>query len=107
MAKPVVASSENFKALVMDSEKVSIIDFWAPWCGYCVRMAPVFDAIAEELGDKVNFVKVNTDEQMELARMFKIEVLPTFIIVKNGEIVDRKIGYLAKEDLQAAIEAAL
>lgn len=107
MAKPVVGTAENFKSLVIDSEKVSIIDFWAPWCGYCVRMAPVFEALAEEMGAEVNFVKVNTDEQMELARMFRIEVLPTFVIVKNGEIVDRKVGYLAKEDLAEAVKAVL
>lgn len=105
--KPVDLTAENFKSEVMDSDKVSIIDFWAPWCGYCVRMSPVFDELAAELGDKVNFSKVNTDEQPALAREFKIEVLPTFIIMKNGEILDRKVGYVAKEDLKAAIEAAL
>ena len=84
---------------------VTVVDFWAPWCGYCVRMMPIFEALSEELGDKVVFAKVNTDEVVELAKEFSIEVLPTFAIIKNGEVVDRKIGFLPKGDLQAAIES--
>lgn len=105
--KPEVGTVENFKSLVMENSKVSIVDFWAPWCGYCVRMSPVFDALAEQFGDRANFVKINTDEQMDLAREFKIEVLPSFIIIKDGVEVDRKIGYIAQEDLAAALEAVL
>lgn len=86
---------------------VTVIDFWAPWCGYCVRMMPIFEALSEELGDKVVFAKVNTDEVVELAKEFKIEVLPTFAIIKNGEVVDRKIGYIPQNELKAAIEAQL
>ena len=73
---------------------VTVVDFWAPWCGYCVRMMPIIEEIAGELEGKANFVKVNADE-----------VLPTFVILKDGEVVDRKIGFLPKGDLQAAIES--
>ncbi|MDY3974079.1 thioredoxin [uncultured Veillonella sp.] len=96
---------ENFKADVLEFDGVSIVDFWAPWCGYCVRMMPIFEELAGELGDKVNFAKVNTDEVAALAQQFNVEVLPTFAIVKNGEVVDRKIGFVPKEELKAAIEA--
>lgn len=86
---------------------VTVIDFWAPWCGYCVRMMPVFEEIAGQLAGKVNFAKVNSDEETELARQLSIEVLPTFVIMKDGQVVDRKIGFLPKGDLLAAIEAHL
>ena len=84
---------------------VTVIDFWAPWCGYCVRMMPIIEEIAGELEGKANFVKVNTDEEPSLARDLQVEVLPTFVILKDGEVVDRKIGYMPKGDLQGAIES--
>ena len=84
---------------------VTVIDFWAPWCGYCVRMMPIIEEIAGELEGKANFVKVNADEEPELARNMQVEVLPTFVILKDGEVVDRKIGFLPKGDLQGAIES--
>ena len=84
---------------------VTVIDFWAPWCGYCVRMMPIVEEIAGELEGKANFVKVNTDEEPSLARDLQIEVLPTFVILKDGKVVDRKIGYMSKGDLQGAIES--
>ena len=84
-----------------------VLDFWAPWCGYCVRMMPVFEEIASQLAGKVNFAKVNSDEETELARQLSIEVLPTLVIMKDGQVVDRKIGFLPKGDLLAAIEAHL
>ena len=84
---------------------VTGIDVWAPGCGYCVRMMPIIEEIAGELEGKANFVKVNTDEEPSLARDLQVEVLPTFVILKDGEVVDRKIGYMPKGDLQGAIES--
>lgn len=106
MANIAEVTTANFKEAI-SSKEVAIVDFWAPWCGYCVRMMPVFEALAEELGDKVAFVKVNTDEDVELAKEYQVEVLPTFAIIKNGEVVDRKIGYVPQNELKAAIEAHL
>lgn len=97
----------DFAGAVVNGDKVAVVDFWAPWCGYCVRMAPVFEEVAGALSDKVNFFKVNTDEEFELARQYQIEVLPTFAIFKNGEMVDKKIGYVPASELKAFIEASL
>ena len=92
---------------LLNQDGVTLIDFWAPWCGYCVRMMPIVEEIAGEMEGKANFVKVNADEETDLARALQVEVLPTFVVVKNGEVVDRKIGYLPKGDLQGAVEAQL
>lgn len=84
---------------------VTVLDFWAPWCGYCVRMMPIFEELANELADKATFAKINTDEETDLARRYQIEVLPTFLVIKDGQVVDRKVGYLPKSELQETIEA--
>ncbi|WP_127008896.1 thioredoxin [Veillonella sp. CHU110] len=107
MSAIIDVTTANFKEVVSTNDKVTVVDFWAPWCGYCVRMMPVYDELAAALGDKVTLTKVNTDEQPELAQFFKIEILPTFAIFKNGEIVDRKIGFIPLEELKAAVEAHL
>ena len=107
MSAIIDVTSPNFKEVVATIDNVTVVDFWAPWCGYCVRMMPVYDELAAALGDKVTLTKVNTDEQPELAQFFKIEILPTFAIFKNGEIVDRKIGFIPLEELKAAVEAHL
>lgn len=97
----------DFKAAVEENTKVTVVDFWAPWCGYCVRMMPIFEGLDKKNGDKVDFVKVNTDEEPELARQYNVEVLPTFLVVKNGEVVDKKVGFIPENELLAAIEKAL
>ncbi|WP_251425013.1 thioredoxin [Veillonella agrestimuris] len=90
---------------LLEQGGVAVIDFWAPWCGYCIRMMPVVEEIAGELEGKATIVKVNADEEPDLARELQVEVLPTFVIIKDGKVVDRKIGFLPKGDLQGAIEA--
>lgn len=106
MQNIIEAKTADFSAAIA-GEQLTIVDFWAPWCGYCVRMMPLFEELAAEYDGKVKFIKVNTDEEPQLAMQYKIEVLPTFAFMKNGEIVDRKIGFVPKEDMKKAIEAAL
>ena len=82
-------TTANFAAEVLEGKGVAIVDFWAPWCGYCVRMMPLFETLSDELGDKVSFYKVNTDEEADLARSNNIEVLPTFALFKDGQLVNK------------------
>ncbi len=97
----------EFNEKVVESGRVVVVDFWAPWCGYCVRMMPVYDALAEALKDKVDFYKVNCDEQPGLGQGHSIEVLPTFAVFKDGKEVNRLIGYKTLSELQEMVEAAL
>lgn len=90
--KTVAVGDSDFKAQVLDSEKLVMVDFWAPWCGPCRAVAPVLEEIAGEYADKVVVAKVNTDEDNQYAMQFGIMAIPTMILFKNGQEVDRIQG---------------
>ena len=92
----------NFKSEVMGSDKTVLIDFWAEWCGPCRMMSPVIDEIADEVSD-VKVCKVNVDEASDLASMFGIESIPTLIVIKNGQTVNKSIGLISKEQVLSLI----
>ena len=91
-------NKENFQAEVMNSDKPVLLDFWAPWCGPCKMVGPVIDEIADEKAD-IKVGKVNVDEQMELARQFRVLSIPTLVVIKNGEVANRALGAMPKEDI--------
>ncbi|MGZ0086633.1 thioredoxin [Caldibacillus thermoamylovorans] len=91
------ATDQTFTAETKDG--VTLVDFWAPWCGPCRMIAPVLEELDQEMGDKVKIVKVNVDENQETAAKFGVMSIPTLLVFKNGELVDKAIGYQPKEAL--------
>ena len=81
----------NFNEEVLKSEKPVLVDFWASWCGPCRMVAPVLEEIAAENPD-IKVVKINVDEEMELASQFRVMSIPTLMVVKNGEVVNQSVG---------------
>ena len=91
-------TNKQFQELLLE-EKPVLLDFWAPWCSYCRRIAPAYDRIAQQYGDRVVVAKVNIDEEPELAKLEQIEVIPTLVLYKNGKAAD----FLIAPESQAAI----
>ncbi|KKP24271.1 MAG: Thioredoxin [candidate division TM6 bacterium GW2011_GWF2_28_16] len=100
-------NSQNFEAEIVNSTKPVIIDVFAVWCGPCQYMAPIFEELSKEIGDKYIFAKVNVDEERDLAVKFNVSSIPTFIFMKNNKIVGRELGFMEKETLKAKIEELL
>lgn len=84
---------------VLESESPVVVDFWAPWCSPCRMVAPVFEEAAKEMEGKVKFAKLNTDENQQTAQKYQIMAIPSMIIFKNGEEVDRIVGFKPKDQL--------
>ena len=93
-------NTNEFRALLAQ-EKPILVDFWAPWCGYCRRIGPAYDRIAEQQGSEIEVVKINIDEEPLLANEQQIEVIPTLILYRKGEAA----GSIVAPDSKAAIEA--
>ncbi len=97
-------TDENFTQVIADN-KIVVIDFWAQWCGPCKQYGPIFETVAENNPD-VMFVKVNTDEQQEVAAQFGIRSIPTTVVMKEEIVVLQKEGLLFQEQLKGYVEKA-
>ncbi len=98
-----VVTKENFQTEVLDSDKPVLVDFWAVWCGPCKMISPVVNLIAEE-NDDIKVCKVDVDEEGELAQQFGIMSIPTLLVFKNGELVERTVGVQPKDAIAAMVK---
>ena len=100
-------SDTSFESDVLQSTAPVVVDFWAEWCGPCRMIAPALEEIAEQLGDKVKIVKLNVDENPNVAAKYGIMSIPTLMMFKNGEIASRQVGAAPKQKLAQWISGAV
>lgn len=99
-----IFTDANFDEEVLKSEKPVLVDFWAPWCGPCKMMGPIVEELATENANKsIKIGKLNVDENSAMAGKFGVMSIPTFLVFKNGEVVDQAVGGVGKEKLQELI----
>ncbi|GFN40681.1 MAG: thioredoxin 1 [Marine Group I thaumarchaeote] len=97
-------SKEQWAQQVINSEKPVLVDFWATWCGPCSIVAPIVEEISKEYQDRVDFVKVDVDQNKELASKYGIISIPTLAIFRNGQVVAQEVGTASKESIKAYID---
>ena len=90
----------NFDEQVLKSSTPTLVDFWAPWCGPCKMISPILEELAPEFSEKVSFVKVNVDDNPNLAAKYGIRGIPSLLIIKDGEVVDAHVGGVSQEQLK-------
>jgi thioredoxin 1 len=107
MAHPTDTTDSTFDVDVLNSELPVLVDFWAPWCGPCRMVAPVVEELSDDYDGQVKFVKLNTDENPQVAGKYGIRSIPTLLIFKGGENVGQVVGFRPKSELAKHIDAVL
>ncbi len=100
-------SDSNFQSDVLESDQLSVVDFWAEWCGPCRAVGPVVEDLAKEYEGKVNIGKVNVDENPQTSMNYGITSIPAILFIKGGEVVDKQVGAVPKSVLNKKIQANL
>lgn len=96
-------TDSNFESEVLKSDKLTLVDFWAPWCGPCKVISPLVEELANDYEGKVKFTKLNVDDNPNTASSYGIRGIPTIIFYKNGEVVDQVVGAVPKSELEKVI----
>jgi len=106
-AEPVHVTDETFEEVVLNSMVPVMVDFWAPWCGPCRMVAPIVEDLARAYDGKAVIAKMNTDENIQIAGKLGIMGIPTLILFKNGQEVDRVVGFAQRRTLEEKLNAVL
>lgn len=96
-------TDQNFLQEVLKAEGKILVDFWAPWCGPCLMLSPIIEEVGLELKDKVKVVKMNVDENPQIAQQYGITGIPTVILFEKGEIKEQMVGFMMKQDYIDAV----
>ena len=107
MTKPVAIDDSNFDKVVLQAKIPTLVDFWATWCGPCRMVAPVVDELSEEYDGRINFAKVDVDQNSQVASRYGVMSIPTLIIFKDGKPVSNMVGFRPKAELKKSLEAVL
>jgi len=107
MADVLEVTGTNWDQEVLQASQPVLVDFWAPWCGPCRRIAPIVEELSQELAGRVKVAKCNTDDASEVATRYGVMSIPTLLVFKGGEMVDQMIGTLPKQAIQSKVEAHL
>ena len=100
-------NEDNFDAIVINSDKPVLVDFWAEWCGPCKMLTPTIEAIAEEYKDKSSIVKINVDDAPAIATKYGIRSIPSILLFSKGEVVEQRVGAVSKEELTSLLDKTI
>lgn len=107
MENAVKVNSDSWQKEVLEAGGYILVDFWASWCGPCMMIAPVVEEVATEYAGKLKVLKLNTDENPDIASRYKIMGIPTLLLFKEGKIVDQIVGAIPKSQLKAKIDSLM
>jgi thioredoxin 1 len=100
-------TDDNFQETAIEKEGVAVVDFWAEWCGPCRMITPIIEELATDFENKATIGKVNVDQNPNTSMKYGVRSIPTILILKNGEVVDKHVGVITKQALEDKINAAL